>query len=114
MLVIALTQEPSPVEPDPGSSAFQDLVDVAAVAVPLALVMLVFAMTSGRLKRWFRHRVLHRGRRRRRRSSAEQQALAASALPSLVASTRTAAVSAPGQIAQERVTPAGDQPSTAG
>jgi hypothetical protein len=114
MLAIALIQEPYPVEPDPGSSAFQDLVDVAAIAVPLALVMLVFAMTSGRLKRWFRHRVLHRGRRRRRRSSAEQQALAASALPSLVSSARTAVASGSGSVAQEAAAPAGDQPSAAG
>jgi hypothetical protein len=114
MLAIALTQEPYPVEPDPGSSAFQDLVDVAAIAVPLALVMLVFAMTSGRLKRWFRHRVLHRGRRRRRRRSAEQQALAASALPSLVSSPRTPAASTPGSVAQERAPATGDQPSAAG
>src|SRR3954470_12183277 len=114
MLAIALIQEPFPVEPDPGSSAFQDLVDVAAIAVPLALVMLVLAMTSGRLKRWFRHRVLHRGRRRRRRSSAEQQALAASALPSLVTSARTTAASAPGSVSHESGTAADDQPTAAG
>ena len=113
MLAIALTQEPYPVEPDPGSSAFQDLVDVAAIAVPLALVMLVFAMTSGRLKRWFRHRVLHRGRPRRRRRSAEEQALAASALPSLVSSARTPAASTPGSVAQDRASAPGDQPSAA-
>jgi hypothetical protein len=114
MLALALIQEPYPAEPDPGSSAFQDLVDVAAIAVPLALVMLVVAMTSGRLKRWFRHRVLHRGRRRRRRSSMEQQALAASALPSLASSARMPAASAPGSLAQEHTAPTGDQPNAAG
>ena len=95
MLAIALVQEPYPAEADPGGSAFQDLVDVAAIAIPLALVMLVFAMTSGRMKRWFRHRVLHRGRRRRRRSSAEEQALAASALPTMMASGRATAATSP-------------------
>ena len=95
MLAIALAQEPYAGEMDPGGSAFQDLVDVAAIAVPLALVMLLFAMTSGRLKRWFRHRVLHRGRRRRRRNSGEQHALAASALPGLATSARATRASAP-------------------
>ena len=88
MVAFAVTQEPFPAEPDAGGSAFQDLVDVAAIAIPLALIMLVLAMTSSRLKRWFRHHVLHRGRRRRRRSTHEQQALAASALPTFATATR--------------------------
>lgn len=44
---------------------FRDLVDVAAIAVPLAVVVLIAAVTWPSLKRWFRHRTRRHRRRKR-------------------------------------------------
>ena len=63
-MLIAVTQQPSAVETQTTDDTFRDVLDVAAVAVPLALALLLIAVTWPGLKRWARHRLRRRRRRR--------------------------------------------------
>lgn len=63
----ALTQEPQPFGPSPTDDSFHDIIDVVGVAVPLALAVLLLAVSWPNIKRWLRHRI--RGRRRHHRSA---------------------------------------------
>ena len=65
VLAYALQQQTLDSTPD---NTFRDLLDVAGIAVPLALVILLAAVSWPGIKRWVRHRV-HRRRRRRNRDA---------------------------------------------
>lgn len=67
-MFVAIIQQ-SPEFESPSDDTFRDLVDVASVAVPLAVAVLIAAVTWPSVKRWFRHRT-RRQRRRKRRSIA--------------------------------------------
>jgi len=60
---VAIVQLPQTTDA-PGNDTFRDIVDVAGAVVPLAIVVLVLAVSWPGMKRWFRHRV-RRWRRRR-------------------------------------------------
>lgn len=62
-MLVALVQEPQRFGPPESDDTFRDVLDVAGVAVPLALVVLLVAVGWPGIKRWARHRL----RRRRRR-----------------------------------------------
>ena len=67
MVLHAVVQEPQNYDTPP-DDGFRDFVDVAAIAIPLALIALVTAMLWPSAKRWFRHR-MRRHRRRKRRAA---------------------------------------------
>ena len=67
-MFVAIIQQAPELE-SPSDDTFRDLVDVAAIAVPLAVAVLIAAVTWPSLKRWFRHRS-RRHRRRKRRTVA--------------------------------------------
>ena len=48
----------------PGDDTFRDITDVAGVVLPLAIVVLMLAVSWPGMKRWFRHRIRRRRRRR--------------------------------------------------
>ncbi|MFL5613267.1 MAG: hypothetical protein ACJ796_06365 [Gemmatimonadaceae bacterium] len=62
-MLVALAQEPQRFGPPEADDTFRDVLDVAGVAVPLALVVLLVAVGWPSIKRWARHRL----RRRRRK-----------------------------------------------
>lgn len=68
LVTYALQQQTSDPSPD---NTFRDLLDVAGVAVPLALVILLAAVSWPGIKRWVRHRAHRRRRRRHRDAHAE-------------------------------------------
>ncbi|HEY7233373.1 MAG TPA: hypothetical protein VH539_04445 [Gemmatimonadaceae bacterium] len=62
-MLIAVVQQPPTFDQATPDDTFRDVLDVAGVAVPLALGVLLLAVSWPGLKRWARHRL----RRRRRR-----------------------------------------------
>ena len=76
-MLIAFAQQSPTVEPPTADDTFRDVLDVAAIAVPLAVVLLLVAVSWPGLKRWARHRL----RRRRRRRHHHHDAHAGSGLP---------------------------------
>jgi hypothetical protein len=60
---VAIVQLPQTTDA-PGNDAFRDIIDVAGAVIPLAIVVIVVAVSWPGMKRWFRHRI-HRRRRRR-------------------------------------------------
>jgi hypothetical protein len=60
---VAITQLPQTTEA-PGNDTFRDIIDVGGAVIPLAIVVIVVAVSWPGMKRWFRHRI-HRRRRRR-------------------------------------------------
>jgi hypothetical protein len=62
-VLVTYAQQPQPVDPATSDDAFHDILDVAGVAVPLALAILITAVAWPGVRRWVRHRL----RRRRRR-----------------------------------------------
>ena len=64
-MFVAIIQQAPELE-SPSDDTFRDLVDVAAIAVPLAVAVLIAAVTWPSLKRWFRHRSRRQRRRKRR------------------------------------------------
>lgn len=67
-MLVAYAQQPASPEPTPDDT-FRDVLDVAGVAIPLALVVLVIAASWPNIRRWARHRL--RRRRRRRQQHAD-------------------------------------------
>ena len=59
---VAIVQLPQTTDA-PGNDTFRDIVDVAGAVIPLAIVVLVIAVSWPGMKRWFRHRI-RRWRRR--------------------------------------------------
>lgn len=66
-MLVALVQEPRPFEPGAQDDTFRDILDVAGVAIPLALAVLIIAVGWPSVKRWLRHYVRRRRRRRHHR-----------------------------------------------
>ena len=66
-MLVAYTQQPAS-EPTPDDT-FRDVLDVAGVAIPLALVVLVIAASWPNLRRWARHRLRRRRRRRQQHAN---------------------------------------------
>lgn len=62
-MLVAFAQQPQTTELPTPDDTFRDLLDVAGIAISLALVVLVIAVTWPGIKRWLRHR-LRRHRRR--------------------------------------------------
>jgi hypothetical protein len=62
-MLVTYTQQPQAADPNTGDDPLHDILDVAGVAVPLALAILVAAVLWPSMRRWVRHRI----RRRRRR-----------------------------------------------
>ena len=60
---VAIVQLPQTTDA-PGNDTFRDVIDVAGAVIPLAMVVLVIAVSWPHMKRSFRHR-LRRWRRRR-------------------------------------------------
>ena len=60
---VALVQLPQTTDV-PGNDTFRDMTDVAGAVIPLAIVVLMIAVSWPGMKRWFRHRI-RRWRRRR-------------------------------------------------
>ncbi|HEY2855600.1 MAG TPA: hypothetical protein VGJ18_22345 [Gemmatimonadaceae bacterium] len=63
-MLVAYAQQPASPEPPAPDDTFRDVLDVAGVAIPLALVVLVIAASWPNLRRWARHRLRRRRRRR--------------------------------------------------
>jgi hypothetical protein len=63
MVLVAIAQQLQPPE-SPTDDGFRDVLDVAGIAIPLALVVLLVAVGWPGIKRWARHR-WRRHRRRR-------------------------------------------------
>jgi hypothetical protein len=68
LVLVAFAQQPQTTELPTPDDTFRDLLDVAGVAISLALVVLVIAVTWPGIKRWARHR-MRRHRRRRHQSA---------------------------------------------
>lgn len=68
-MFVAIVQQSPDFEQTSSDDTFRDLVDVASVAIPLAVAVLIAAVSWPNVKRWFRHRS-RRHRRRKRRSMA--------------------------------------------
>jgi hypothetical protein len=64
VVLVAVVQQPQTFEQASPDDTFRDVLDVAAVAVPLAVVVLLVAVTWPGIKRWARHRMRRRRRRR--------------------------------------------------
>ena len=62
--MLAVLQQALTTSPD---DTFRDFLDVAGIAIPLAVVVLVVALSWPTMKRWVRHR-RHRRRHRRHRN----------------------------------------------
>ena len=60
---VAISQLPQTTDA-PGNDTFRDVIDVAEVVIPLAIVVLVLAVSWPGMRRWVRHRV-RRWRKRR-------------------------------------------------
>jgi hypothetical protein len=60
---VAIPQLPQTTDA-PDNDTFRDVMDVAGVVIPLAIVVLVLAVSWPGMRRWVRHR-LRRWRRRR-------------------------------------------------
>ena len=71
-MLVALAQQPQTFEQSTPDDTFRDVLDVAAVAIPLALAVLLLAVSWPNIKRWARHRM--RRRRRRRHHDAHRDA----------------------------------------
>jgi len=63
-VLVAYAQQPQTLEPPTPDDTFRDVLDVAGVAIPLALVVLLVAVSWPSMKRWARHRLRRRRRRR--------------------------------------------------
>ncbi|HKW09596.1 MAG TPA: hypothetical protein VJO33_04400 [Gemmatimonadaceae bacterium] len=63
-MLIAVVQQPQTFDQATPDDTFRDVLDVAGVAVPLALGVLLLAVSWPGLKRWVRHRLRRRRRRR--------------------------------------------------
>jgi hypothetical protein len=63
-VLIALAQQARALEASTPDDTFRDVLDVAGVAIPLALVVLLIAVSWPSIKRWARHRIRRRRRRR--------------------------------------------------
>lgn len=64
-MFVAIVQQAPEIE-SPSDDTFRDLVDVAGIAVPLAVAVLIAAVSWPSVKRWFRHRTRRQRRRKRR------------------------------------------------
>lgn len=60
---VAIVQLPQTTDA-PGNDTFRDVIDVAGAVIPLAILVLVIAVSWPQMKRWFRHRIRRRRRRR--------------------------------------------------
>jgi peptidoglycan/LPS O-acetylase OafA/YrhL len=65
LVLVAIAQEPQSFEPASPDDTFRAFVDVAGIAIPLAAVVLISAMSWPGMKRWVRHRVRRHRRRKR-------------------------------------------------
>jgi hypothetical protein len=63
-VLVALAQQPQRFEQSAPDDTFRDVLDVAGVAIPLALGVLLLAVSWPGMKRWARHRIRRRRRRR--------------------------------------------------
>jgi hypothetical protein len=72
-VLVALVQEPQVFEQPIRDDSFHDILDVAGIAIPLALAVLLLAVGWPGLKRWTRHRI-RRHRRRRHQHNAHPRA----------------------------------------
>jgi len=63
-VLLAVAQQPRTYEQATPDDTFRDVLDVASVAVPLALAVLLIAVSWPSMKRWARHRIRRRRRRR--------------------------------------------------
>ena len=63
-MLLAIAQQPQRFDASAPDDTFRDVLDVAGVAIPLALVVLLLAVTWPSMKRWVRHRMRRRRRRR--------------------------------------------------
>jgi hypothetical protein len=72
VVLVAVIQQPRTFDQATPDDAFRDVLDVAGVAVPLAVVVLLVAVGWPGMKRWARHRI--RRRRRRRHHDAHHDA----------------------------------------
>jgi hypothetical protein len=63
-VLVALVQEPRTLEPPSQDNTFRVMLDVAGVAIPLAIGVLLVAVSWPTFKRWVRHRIRRRRRRR--------------------------------------------------
>lgn len=63
---VAIVQLPQTTEAA-GNDTFRDIIDVGGAVIPLAIVVLVLAVSWPGMRRWVRHRV-RRWRRRRHHS----------------------------------------------
>jgi len=61
---VAVVQQPHTFDQATPDDTFRDVLDVASIAVPLAVVVLLVAAGWPSLKRWARHRIRRRRRRR--------------------------------------------------
>jgi hypothetical protein len=64
VVLVAVIQQPRTFDQATPDDAFRDVLDVAGVAVPLAVVVLLVAVGWPGIKRWARHRMRRRRRRR--------------------------------------------------
>ena len=64
-MLLAITQEPQSFEEPTPDDTFRAFVDVAGIAIPLAVLVLLSAMSWPNVRRWVRHRIRRRRRRRR-------------------------------------------------
>jgi hypothetical protein len=63
-VLLAQVQQPQPFEPPAPDDTFRDILDVAGVAIPLAVAVLLIAVSWPSMKRWARHRIRRRHKRR--------------------------------------------------
>ena len=63
-MLVAVAQQPQRFEQSAPDDTFRDVLDVAGVAIPLALAVLLLAVGWPSIKRWTRHRIRRRRRRR--------------------------------------------------
>jgi len=65
-VLVAVAQQPQTFEQSAPDDTFRDVLDVAGVAIPLALAVLLLAVSWPGMKRWARHRIRRRRRRHHR------------------------------------------------
>ena len=65
-MLLAIVQQTPDFEQTSSDHTFRDLLDVAGVAIPLAIAVLFAAVSWPNIKRWFRHRTRRQRRRKRR------------------------------------------------
>jgi hypothetical protein len=63
-VLVSYAQQVQPPESQGSDDTFRDVLDVAGVAIPLALAVLLLAVSWPGMKRWARHRWRRRRRRR--------------------------------------------------